>query len=243
MYRPIAALALLVAAPQASAQSAGPTLSDAIAAPDRPSADRERDAARKPAELLAFARLTPGQKVGDFISGSGYWARIMARATGPRGTIYAYQPAEFVKCPATPEAAPAGYPNIVALCGALGEVRFPEPLDMILTVQNWHDLHLKSSPDGLGATIAKRLHDALKPGGTLVVVDHVANPQPIPFAVAATLHRSDTASLRQEIERAGFAFAGESRLYADPADPHTASVFDPAIRGRTDQLAYRFVRR
>ena len=39
---------------------------------------------------------------------------------------------------------------------------------------------------------------------------------------------------------AGFRFEGESRLLRNPADDHTKVVFDPAIRGKTDQFAYRF---
>ena len=43
-------------------------------------------------------------------------------------------------------------------------------------------------------------------------------------------------------EAAGFRFAGESNFYAQPDDPKTALVFDPPIRGKTDQFIYRFVK-
>ena len=45
---------------------------------------------------------------------------------------------------------------------------------------------------------------------------------------------------RAEMEAAGFVFDGESDVLRNPADPHTANVFDPSIRGKTDQFAYRF---
>jgi predicted methyltransferase len=40
----------------------------------------------------------------------------------------------------------------------------------------------------------------------------------------------------------GFEFAGESTVLANPADDLSKIVFDPAIRGNTDQFVYRFVK-
>ena len=80
---------------------------------------------------------------------------------------------------------------------------------------------------------------ALKPGGTLLVIDHVGI-NPTPFAVADSQHRGDAAATRAEMEAAGFKFDGQSGILAMPADPHTALVFDPVIRGKTDQFVYRF---
>jgi len=57
---------------------------------------------------------------------------------------------------------------------------------------------------------------------------------------ADKLHRIDPAAVRKEVEGAGFVFDGESDILRNPADPHTALVFDPSIRGHTDQFVYRF---
>ena len=46
----------------------------------------------------------------------------------------------------------------------------------------------------------------------------------------------------REVEAAGFKFVGESRVLRNAADDHTKSVFDPAIRGDTDQFALKFRR-
>jgi len=35
-------------------------------------------------------------------------------------------------------------------------------------------------------------------------------------------------------------FDGESDALRNPADPHTIKVFDPSIRGHTNQFIYRF---
>ena len=45
-----------------------------------------------------------------------------------------------------------------------------------------------------------------------------------------------------QVEAAGFKFEGESKALDNPSDDHTKNVFDPAIRGKTDQFALRFVK-
>ena len=247
----IVTLALLAGQPALAqhahkATDASQAVTKALADPARPATDRARDIARQPAALLAIAGIEPGDKVADFIMGGGYWTRILAKTVGPAGKVYAYQPAEFISFRAAyatdQDAAVKGYANVVPSRDSLGTVAFPEPLDAIVTVQNWHDLHLKQSPPGFAASLAKRLYGMLKPDGVLLVVDHVGTPSPAPFAVADSLHRGDAPATKAEIESAGFRLVAESPLYANAADPHTASAFDPSIRGKTDQFVYKFVK-
>lgn len=237
------ALLALAAPLAAAAQTVPAPIQTALADPGRPAGDKARDAARHPGELLAFAGIKPGDRVADFIMGGGYFTRILAKTVGDKGHVYAYQPAEFIQYRAAyadeQKAAVAGYKNVTALSDSLGTVKFAEPLDAIITVQNWHDLHLKMSPPGFAAAMAKRLYDNLKPGGVLLVVDHVAAADP-GFAVPDKLHRIDPAAARAEIESAGFKFDGSLPILANPADPHTALVFDPSIQGKTDQFVFRF---
>lgn len=238
-----AALIALAAPLAAAAQTVPAPIAAAIADPGRPEADSSRDAARHPGEILAFMGVKPGDKVADFIMGGGYWTRILARTVGDAGHVYAYQPDEFIKFRAAygdeQKAAAAPYANVTPVNGSLAAFTFAEPLDAIITVDNYHDLHLAYAPKGFAASVAKRLYDALKPGGVLLVVDHVAATDP-DFAVPDKLHRIDPAAARAEFEAAGFQFDGESALLRNPADPHTAGVFDPSIRGKTDQFVYRF---
>lgn len=237
-----AALAALVPA-AALAQAVTPAITKALADPSRPAADKARDGARHAGALLAFAGVKPGDKIADFIMGSGYWTRILSGVVGPNGRVYAYQPAQFIQFRAAygeeQKAAVAGRANVTPLSMGLGEVAFPEKLDAIVTVQNYHDLHLNMVPPGFAATVAKKLFDSLKPGGVLLVVDHVSNPDP-GFTSPQAIHRIDPAAARKEIEGAGFVFDGESSLLRRDDDPRTASVFDADIRGKTDQFVYRF---
>ncbi len=241
----IAAAVLLATAAPLMAQKATPAITAALADASRPADQKARDDARKPGEILAFAGIKPGQKVGDFIMGGGYWTRILSPLVGAKGKLYAYQPAEFIQFRAAygeeQKAAVAGLSNTVAISDSLAMFNFPERLDAILTVQNYHDLYLAPFPENLGEDVTKKLYNSLKPGGILLVVDHVANADPQNKAPDA-IHRIDPAVARKKIEQAGFRYLGKLDLLRNPADPHTASVFDPAIRGKTDQFVFKFMK-
>ena len=215
----------------------------ALADAGRPDADKARDAARKPAEILAFAGVKPDQVAVDYIMGGGYLTRVLAAAVGPKGKVYAFQPAEFIgfmaKYGTDQDAVAAAYKNVVPLRSSIGALQVPEPVDLIITVQNYHDLHLAMAPKGTADLVNKGLFAMLKPGGMLVVVDHVAAAG-AGADVANSLHRIEPGYARAEIEKAGFVFEGESQLWRNSADVLTTNVFDASVRGKTDQFAYRF---
>lgn len=215
----------------------------ALASKARPEADVARDAARKPGELLTFAEVKPGQRVADFVIGGGYFTRILSAAVGEKGQVYAYQPAEFIQFQASYgenlKKVAGEAKNITPLDASFGSLDLPDGLDLILTVQNYHDLHLRPFPPETASKVNAELFKSLKPGGLLVVVDHAAVPG-APVDVAHTLHRIDPAIVRKELEAAGFQFVAESDLLKAAGDPHTANVFDPAIRGKTDQFTLKF---
>jgi len=220
-------------------------LTTAIANPSRPAADTGRDMARRPGELLALADIKRGGKVADFIIGGGYFTRILSGAVGPTGTVYAYQPAEFIKFQAKYgtdlQAAAAFSKNITPLDGSLIGLDLPDGLDAVITVQNYHDLHLTPFPVDTAAKINAEVFKSLKPGGVFLVVDHAAADGSGLEAVNK-LHRIDIAAVKSEVEAAGFKLAAESLLLRRPDDPRTASVFDPSIRGKTDQFVLKFVK-
>jgi len=240
----IAALALTFAlAPHASAKPASAPFAAALADPARPAADRDRDAARKPGELLAFAGIKRGQRVGEWWMGGGYLTRVLAAAVGPKGHVYAFQPDEYVarrpQSGADQKAVDEAYANVDAVHGSMAEAAFPARLDAIVTVQNFHDLYHPPAPADFPARAARAWFAALRPGGTLTIVDHSA------VAGSGTrdsdkLHRIDKATVLAVVTAAGFKLDGESALYANPADPRDQTVFDPSIRGKTDQFALRF---
>ncbi len=219
-----------------------PSIVAAIADARRPAEDAARDAARHPGETLAFAEIRPGARVADILPGGGYFTRLFAVAVGETGRVYPVIRPDGVageyETPILPVA--AQYPNAVMSRTLYDALSFPEPLDVVFTAQNYHDLAIASYNMGDRNAMNATAFAALKPGGAYIIIDHSAVAgSPVQTEDTAN-HRIDQAIVRQEVEAAGFVFDGEGDFLRNPADPRTASVFDPAIRGHTDQFVLRF---
>jgi predicted methyltransferase len=201
----------------------------AVADPRRPAEQTKLDGARKPAASIAFARLKPGDRVVDFMPGNGYFTRILSDVVGPAGRVYAFIPAEQIaNCPAREIAGTQaiaddpGYANVTVLTGALTDFHIPQRLDLIWMAQNYHDLHDSFLGPANVAKLNRAFFNALKPGGFFLGID--------------------PARIRSEIEAAGFVFESQSQTLRNAADDHRLTVFDPLIRGRTDQIVFLFRR-
>lgn len=211
----------------------------AIADPLRPAEEVVRDPLRHPSEMMSFAQLKAGDRVADIRPEEGYFTRLFARAVGGSGRVYAFVPNQTAgKEDAFGDTLAAAYPNVNRITGALETMTFPEPLDVVFMGQEYHDFTIPR----FGVDVARMnaaVFAALKPGGLYVILDHQAAPG-AGISVSGTLHRIEGAELRREVEAAGFVFAGETSAVANPDDDHSLVVFDPAIRGKTDQFVYRF---
>ena len=232
--------AKMPAAAASSASAATDAIAAAVADANRPAEDVARDAARKPSDMLAFAGVKPGDKVIDFIPGGGYFTRVFAKAVGAGGHVYAVSPPP--QKPGAPSAvdkiaADAAYAN-VSVVPLVGALTAPEPVDIVWTAQNYHDLHLARLNVDVPA-MNKAVFAALKPGGVFVVLDHAALPG-TGLDVPDKLHRINPDIVKQEVTAAGFVFESESTVLRNDTDPHTMGVFDPAIRGKTDQFIFKF---
>jgi predicted methyltransferase len=218
------------------------SIAAAVADKDRPQADKDRDADRKPAEMLRFAGVKSGMTVVDILPGAGYFTRLFSDVVGPKGKVIAYVPDEMlVKSQAGLEranAAAAGRSNVTVMHSPLMAPNPPGVLaDVVWTSQNYHDLH---NMPGIDVVAYNRLvFQGLKPGGVYIVLDHVA-PAGSGLSNTGTTHRIDPAAVKAEVIAAGFTFDGESKVLANPADKHDLKVFDPSLRGKTDQFVYRF---
>jgi predicted methyltransferase len=236
--------ACLVGGHAQAASFATNAIASAVADPARPESDRNRDEARKPAETLQFSGVKAGDAVADFNANGGYFTRLFADVVGIRGHVYAIEPVEIqryiAKATAELQAYAAGHPNVtVSIATALESLRVPRKLDLFWISQNYHDLHNTYFGPVDIAAFNKAVFDALKPGGSYVVLDHRAAPG-ASADVTETLHRIDPATVRREVEAAGFRFEGESAILANPADPRTIKVFDKSIQGHTDQFILKF---
>ncbi|MEO6040382.1 MAG: methyltransferase [Croceibacterium sp.] len=211
----------------------------AIADPLRPAADTARDVNRKPMDTVMFAGVKPGAVVAELAPGGGYYTRILARAVGPNGHVYALVPAAFAQRPGGLDALnalAAQYGNVTVMAADYTALSLPRPADVAWTSENWHDFH--NGPTANPAGIARGVYAALRPGGLFYIEDHAA---PGTGATAtSTLHRIDPALVITELTAAGFKLDGQSSVLANPNDPHSARSNDPAIRGETDKFALRF---
>ena len=241
-----AACAVMALSALAAAQQAPVAVSAAISDASRPDADKARDAARKPAAMLAFAGVAPGMRVFEIDPGKGYFTRLFSLTVGPAGRVLAYIPEETVIKPFKPLdtltalVTEPGRGNVQALHYPLMAAPGPDiagTVDVVWTSQNYHDFHNEAGFDP--GVFNRHILALLKPGGIYVVLDHAALPGAAPDTTH-TLHRIDKALVRREVEAAGFVFDGESAALANPADSHIAPVFDPGIRGHTDQFLLRF---
>jgi predicted methyltransferase len=202
----------------------------------------------KLSELIRFARVDAGSTVIDVYPGDGDWTRLFSDVVGPEGRVFSFVPAEVADFKNDPVgvirtlAREPGRENVEAVSADLVAMqKATQPADVLWLHLFYHDLHT-ALMQAKGAT-ADAFNRAVyvKPGGFYVIVDHAAAAG-AGTGDAQSLHRIDPASVRKEVEAAGFILEEESTILANKDDPHLIKVFDPSIKGETDRFAYRFVK-
>jgi predicted methyltransferase len=213
-------------------------LTAALNSPTRAQADRDRDADRKPAELMNFFGVARGMTALDLIASGGYTTEVLAVAVGPTGKVYSQNPPAFLKFNSgaydkalSTRLAGNRLANVVRVDAdlpAAGTVP-PGSVDVAITALNLHDIYNRDA-----AAAGKFLQDVfsmLKPGGVLGVIDHVG----VAGGDNMKLHRMQKSDAIAAAKGAGFTVEAESNLLAHAGDDHTKGPFDPALRGKTDQ--------
>lgn len=239
------ALSTAVMAQEAAQPSeVSPQIAAALVDERRPAEDRERDAGRHAAEVLALTGVGAGDRVADLVVGGGYFTRLFAAMVGPDGRVLAWQPGEFVAFQASYgeqlEAVDAAYENVDGQISRFADLDLEEgAYDLVFTAQNYHDFHLRPFPETTAGSVNGEIFRALEPCGRYFVIDHHAAAG-TGFTESHTLHRADEAAVTAEVEAAGFRLIGTSDLLENGDDPMTANVFDEGIRGRTSQFVLVF---
>lgn len=209
----------------------------AVQSADRPRAMSDRDANRKPAELLALSGVKPGDKVVEFAAFGQYFTTLLSHIVGPQGMVH------MVDLPYTEQRAGAASREFAAKHANTryevvdyNTMTLPENVDVVFNVLYYHDLPLNKIDT---AALNAKIFRALKPGGVFFIVDHNAAPGS-GTRDTEKLHRIDPAVIRQEVQAAGFELVEDSRLLANPEDDHSWMVFSPGKRGTTDQAVLKF---
>jgi predicted methyltransferase len=219
------------------------SVQEAVANPDRPQKDRDRDVNRKPELVIAFAGIKPGQKVGELMPGGGYFTRIFCQIVGAKGHLYTVAINPVVKRDPPPPDAGVAAPvrnscnNITADSQSAADFNLPGGLDVVWTSENYHDLHNAyfGKPDIKAFDTV--IFNALKPGGVFIVEDHVA-ADGSGARDTETLHRIDPELVKQEVTSVGFEFEAASVALHNESDTHDAKVFE--LKGRSDKFLFKF---
>jgi predicted methyltransferase len=217
----------------------------AVNSPERPAADRELDAGRKPEQMLAFFGIKPGMKVADLWAGGGWSTDVLARTVGPTGKEYSQNPAfpeTFKKAEDAWQARlkEPGLSNVVEISRPFDSHDLlpvpPGSLDAVIVNMNYHDMVGRGYDLGL---INSQVMKALKAGGVYGIIDHSAQ-NGSGARDTTTLHRIDEALVKKQVESAGFKLAAESSALRNPKDDRTWFVFKH--RGQTDRFMLKFVK-
>jgi len=236
--------------PSADAPEAADTtaITAALASTARLPGDAEQDSRRQAAGVLVFLGVAQDQRVIDVFAAGGYYTELLSRVVGSQGRVLAYNNppyARFAEKGIAARYAGGRLANVDQLTTGIDALGLqPESWDSAIFVMSYHDLYWRPKDGSWPATdpnvLLAALFAALRPGGVVVVQDHVAIAGSDPYETVDKLHRIDPSVVRRDFERAGFVLDGTSNLLAHPGDDHTKLVFDPAIQGKTDQFVHRY---
>jgi predicted methyltransferase len=211
-----------------------------LRAPGRPVADLTRDITSKPVETLAMIKLAEGATVLDLLGGNGYFSELAAQQVGPTGKVLLHNNAayhSFVGKAFDERMGSGRLKNVVRYDREVDQLGLADnSVDAVLFVMGYHDMYhvgpkWKIDPKNLMGQVRA----ALKPGGLMLVIDHSA-PVGSKLTHSQDNHRIDIAYVKDELRQFGFEPVSESDVLANPQDNRLLSVFDPAIRGKTDRF-------
>lgn len=228
------------------ALAADGTIERAIASSARSDASRALDARRQPAEVLEFAAYEPGDVVADFGAGGGYFTELIARIVGATGRVYALNPAAFHNADAWQPLLDR-HRNVSVMASDPRALQLaPASVDSIFMHLTFHDLYWESEQFNFPRLdvdyMLANWFSAVKPGGTVIVVDHVGPAGGDPREATAALHRIDPDTALAAMRRAGFELVEQADFLRNPADDHNVLVFDEKVAGKTDRFVMKFRR-
>jgi predicted methyltransferase len=209
-------------------------LERAMANPDRPAEDKERDASRKAPAVLDFMGVEPGMTVLDINASAGWYTEVLSYAVGANGKVYMQNRPGGRSAEAAATRA-ARLNNVDAWDGDVSAIP-AGTVDFALTALNFHDFH-NSNPvaaqELLSATMA-----TLKQGGILGIIDHEGTPG----ADNQSLHRIAFDEAVKAVLQSGFVLVGASDVLDNESDDHSVGPFDPSLGRNTDRLVLKFIK-
>ena len=211
----------------------GKALDAAIAGEHRSAENKARDVYRKPREVLEFVGLRRDMTVVEMSPGAGWYTEILGPVLADQGRLYAAQFALndvptyqrrllgnfLTKLAATPDLYKSTVITHFAPPYAL-EIAPRGSADLVLTFRNLHNWAAENEAGVSWSNVAfKAMYDALKPGGTLGIVDHRWPDPKTENPADRNGYISEERTIRLA-EAAGFKFAARSEVLRNPKDTH-----------------------
>jgi predicted methyltransferase len=249
MPQALAALAALAIAAPAPRAAWADRYSGAVAHEGRPAVDVQRDQIDHPAEVLRLSGIRPPMVVADFLAADGYYSELLSYLVGPKGRVYLFNNQAYDKWSDNQwQGRIERLPNVVHETVSVEHLGLPaRSLDAIILIKVYHDLYWHPDqgpwpkdidPDAVLNEIAR----VVKPGGTLLLVDHSAKPG-TGSADAGTLHRIDEQYARRDFEKHGFELVRASDVLRRPDDPRDLITYKGEMVGKTDRFVMVFRKR
>jgi predicted methyltransferase len=215
-----------------------------LGASDRTEADRKLDATRHPAELLAFFGVRPGMRVADLGAGFGYTTELLARAVGPTGRVYSQDdPGQFQQFLQKAWADRLARPADATVLHVPRSFTDPLPpdargLDLVVDYIFYHDTVWLDADRG---KMNRAIFEALRPGGTYVIVDASAR-EGRGVSDAKTFHRIEQRIVEDEVTKAGFVLAARADFLRNPGDTRDWDSSQGERVGTEDRFVLKFLR-
>jgi len=183
----------------------------------------------------------------DMFAGGGYYTELVTYVVGGEGKVVAYNNMGYGAVAAKAIAsryADGRLANVEQLTS--NELVLPAAtFDRVLFILCYHDIYYLEGERGWvridRPQMLKTVFDSLKPGGKVIVADHVAKAG-LPFEEVKALHRIDPELIKADFQAAGFRFDGESDVLRNPDDDFDVIAMAPHVRGKTDRAVLRFVK-
>ncbi|MCX4242262.1 class I SAM-dependent methyltransferase [Paraliomyxa miuraensis] len=226
-----------------------------LASPHRAPGNADRDRHRHPKETLVFFGLRQDMKVFEYAQGAGWYTEILAPFLAKQGTLYltgydgtSEDPQQrygaravelFLTAPGNlyAKVQTVTQPDLQAP-PVLGQ---PDSLDMVLVIRMMHNVHRA----GMWDRLMPAIHQALKPGGVLGVVQHRATDDADPDQSAPKGYLPEP-WLVQKVEGYGFRLDARSDVNANPKDTKDYDkgvwTLPPTLQlGETDRAKYEAI--
>ena len=171
--------------------------------------DPARDERQKPGELIRAMGLQPGMTVADVGTGIGYMLPFLSRRVGAGGRVIAEDIFDDFLASAKQRAENQKLANVTFVKGTETDPKLPgAAVDIVLALDVYHHFDY---PEKMLAAI----HQSLKPGGKLVVVEYYKRQEAMPEGRALTHIRLDMPDVIKEIEANHFHLVAEQEHIPD----------------------------